>query len=534
MKSKNFFQLVLIMAAMVLIFSACSSSKSNETVSSQPKDSESGKASVAPTISKAEKYEVTSFQGVWAKIPDPDSPGIQAINEKFNINFKPQIIPMDAAPQKIAVLMASGGMTDVIGLPSVDSNFVKWAKQGAFLPLNEYFDKYRSLNLIPESIRSAVTVDGKIYAIPQYFTTKYRNSPIIRQDWLDKLNLKMPTSYKELLQVSIAFTTGDPDGNGKNDTFGFVMSSGIDNEMSFGAYWDSGTWYNKDSQGQFIPGVIAESGKERIQFLQDAYKAGAVPKDWPVMTYKDARNIFFGGKAGIYYDSTPGNTGLFKTLIAADPKAVVMPLPPFKAPDGSVGIQGLSGWYQMHALNGKLKDKPEKVDRILSMIDYFSTFIEKKDNNPDNPDFDWKNGGVGKGYTYTNGVVDLPVDADKYRPISYFATTEWAPNEEALHVEANLTQPMQKKYAEVAVKMWGQPSFTYIDPINSIYSDLYNTKFWDLQAKMVDEQTKMILGEANIADWDKMVQDFLKNGGSDIIHEVNQKFTDAGLKGHWE
>lgn len=36
----------------------------------------------------------------------------------------------------------------------------------------------------------------------------------IRQDWLDNLNLEIPTTMEELKAVAKAFTEQDPDGNG--------------------------------------------------------------------------------------------------------------------------------------------------------------------------------------------------------------------------------------------------------------------------------------------------------------------------------
>ena len=78
-------------------------------------------------------------------------------------------------------------------------------KQGAFLPLNEYIDDYPTLKMVPKEVWNAVTVDGKIYAIPKYYPKNYLPTPIIRKDWLDKLGLEMPANYEELKEVAVAF-----------------------------------------------------------------------------------------------------------------------------------------------------------------------------------------------------------------------------------------------------------------------------------------------------------------------------------------
>lgn len=51
----------------------------------------------------------------------------------------------------------------------------------------------------------------------------------LRTDWLTKLGLSEPKTWEEVLQISNAFTTKDPDGNGKADTFGIALSKDIIN-----------------------------------------------------------------------------------------------------------------------------------------------------------------------------------------------------------------------------------------------------------------------------------------------------------------
>jgi len=530
---------LLLLLSLSLGMTACSSKNeeaqpSGSSAGTSPSASAGASGTTASPSAdpNAKKLDISLFEGIWSSVPDPGGPGAQAINEKFNVNYKTNLVPMDQAAQKLAVLMASGDIPDFVGLGSADASFVKWAKQGAFLPLNDYIDKYPVLKYVPKHAWDSVTVDGKIYGIPRFSTTKYRNYPIIRKDWLDKLGLQMPTNYKELLEVAKAFTFKDPDGNGKNDTYGFVMANGLDNEMAIGSGYASDTWSMKNDKGQYIPGVISEAGKERTQFLHDAYAAGVVQKDWPVLTYKDNRTMFWGGKAGIYYEGTPGSSALFSQILKAVPTAVIEPIPPFKAPDGSQALPGLSGWYQMYALNGKLKDDPDKVDRILSMINYFGTFIDPKDQNENNPDFDWQNGGIGKGYTMENGVAVTPDDdTTSLRPKSYLQVAPWAPSDEALQVDRRAANnPIQKAYAEKSVALWSKPNSTYISPLYSIHSDLYNTKFWELMTKLLDEQTKMIVGNTSMDNWDKMVDSFLKNGGQEVIDDVNQKLKEAGAE----
>ncbi|MBO9610093.1 MAG: extracellular solute-binding protein, partial [Paenibacillaceae bacterium] len=144
------------------------------------------------------------------------------IKEKFNATIKSQFIAVGDYYNKLSVLMATGDIADVTSVDRLDSTFINFARQGAFLPLDEYIDKYESLKAVPKAVWDQLRVDGKLYSIPNY-NPSYVFSIVIRQDWLDKLGLKMPTNYEELKKVAIAFTKDDPDGNGKADTYGMVL-----------------------------------------------------------------------------------------------------------------------------------------------------------------------------------------------------------------------------------------------------------------------------------------------------------------------
>src|SRR4030042_2784638 len=66
-----------------------------------------------------------------------------------------------------------------------------------------------------------VTIDGKMYGLPDPGQIPPTDGLVIRKDWLDKLGLAMPKTMDELIEVARKFTNDDPDGNGKNDTYGF-------------------------------------------------------------------------------------------------------------------------------------------------------------------------------------------------------------------------------------------------------------------------------------------------------------------------
>lgn len=78
-----------------------------------------------------------------------------------------------------------------------------------------------------KSILAQVTMpDGEIYSMPKYdevlWTLMGNYHAFINADWLEKLNLEMPETTDELVEVLKRFVNDDPNGNGKNDEIGIV------------------------------------------------------------------------------------------------------------------------------------------------------------------------------------------------------------------------------------------------------------------------------------------------------------------------
>lgn len=482
------------------------------------------------------KLDISMIDFRYGAIPPQDGRGIEMINEKFNVNFKPQYVVRSDYDAKLSAVIASGDIPDVIVTEGADSNFYNWAKQGAFLPLDEYMDQYPSFKLIPDNVRKTVTVNNKIYAIQKYLPQNYELSPMIRQDWLDKLGLDMPTNYEEFREVAIAFTNDDPDGNGKNDTYGMAMGQNINPPFEMGAYWDSLAWYHKDNEGQLIPGIISDVRKEHIQFLADLFKEGAITKDFALLNWTDVNTKeFYGGKAGIFIGTPRGmNPTWMQGLLDANPDAKLAPIPPFKAPDGSQGYRTSMGFYGTIMLSAKLEKEPEKVKRILEMIDFGRKFYTPEERVASNEDFDWMNGHEGQGYTIEDGSIRRELEEKGLSPYYYMPDKSmWAPSDEANGYSKEYTIPLLRDVTGQFEKMHSEYQH-YVNPVNAVYSETRAAKESELNKLLFNEQSKMIFGEKSIDDWDAMVNEWKAKGGEKIIKEVNEALDANGVKPEWK
>lgn len=529
MRNKLISSLVIV-ALFSSVLAACSSKDNGTGNEASTSADDSG---------KNKKISINWFDGTWeGQVPGPDSDAVKKINEKFNVEFKPQYIPYDTYEEKLAVKMASGDIPDVIGMEFVNANYLKWAQQGAFLPLDEFLQKYDSTKEVPDYTWDSLKVDGKVYGVPMYFSAKGGKKPVIRKDWLDKLHLKMPTNYEELKQVIVAFTNNDPDGNGKDDTIGLGLSKGIYYDPSFSAYYSNEIWYNKNSSGQYIPGIIADGNKEKVTFLADLQKQGILKQDWAVTSYKDVFKAFNAGKVGVWYEQ-PGGSGdngiLFDVLKQNAPDAEVVPIPPFKAPDGSQGFTINGSWYTMYMISAKLKDQPEKVNRILEMIDFFHRPVDFDQRNPQNEYFDWLYGGEGKGYKMENGIAQLIAEnRSNVAPSAYITVGGWLMNDEDLFAFPKMAKTPEEQAFQQSLADLLHGSKFYVNPTSRIISPILMEKFKELHEYVSGETTKMIFGERPLSDWDKMVQEYMDKGGKDMIDEVNKTLEANKIQGEWK
>ncbi len=153
----------------------------------------------------------------------------------------------------------------------------------------------------------AATFDGKLLGIPEIAPlTDTAHMLYIRTDWLKNLNLQPPKTMDDLLKIMAAFTTQDPDGNGKNDTFGLAVANGLwkgfPDLMAFfnGFHADPAVWY-EDGSGKLVYGSVQPEMRVPLQKLQDMYKAGEIDPEFRTKPGTKVADTVAAGKVGVAF-----------------------------------------------------------------------------------------------------------------------------------------------------------------------------------------------------------------------------------------
>ncbi|MBW7455062.1 extracellular solute-binding protein [Paenibacillus sepulcri] len=206
-----------LLLAAILVLSACSNSGAG-----------TGGDTGGNTPASAEgRISLPAFTLQSSAIQDYDDNDLtKLIAEKFNVDIKWTLAPADAVLEKQNVLLASGNYPPIFfGGQFNQNDQIKYGQSGILLPLNKLIEQYgpniqAAFEKSPYLLKGVTAPDGNIYALPgleECYHCDYSQKMYINKEWLQKLNLQMPTTTDELYKVLKAFQEQDPNGNGLKD-----------------------------------------------------------------------------------------------------------------------------------------------------------------------------------------------------------------------------------------------------------------------------------------------------------------------------
>jgi multiple sugar transport system substrate-binding protein len=183
--------------------------------------------------------------------------------------------------------------------------------------------------------KSATDLHGQAYAVP--FSAQ-ANVLLIRKDWLDKLGLPAPKTWDDLAKTAAAFTTQDPDGDGKADTYGLAVP-GTTARGYTSWYWSTylygagGDFVKSVGDGRYAATVDSPQAVQAAQFLQNQV---CTAKDVQPSVLGDdttaTNKAFQTGVAGIYLTGPYA----YATMDATAVKGKYIVVAPPTGPSGSV------------------------------------------------------------------------------------------------------------------------------------------------------------------------------------------------------
>lgn len=241
-----------------------------------------------------------------------DNVWTRALEEELGIKLTYDWIVESANLQdKINMTLVGGDLPDIFFVNQ--NQFKQLVEADAIEDLTEVYDKYAS-DLIKEFYTDgadglkSTRINGKLYGLTGYSGSQDGIPMLwIRTDWLKAVNMDPPETMDELIAIARAFKEQDPDGNGKDDTYGIALNKDLDSGWTinlagfvnaYGAY--PGVWH-KDESGQLIYGSIQPEVKTALAQLQELYKEGIIDPEFGTKDVNQAAESLMAGKGGIFF-----------------------------------------------------------------------------------------------------------------------------------------------------------------------------------------------------------------------------------------
>ena len=560
-QKRRFWALALV--STLLFVSACSGTNGN-SASSPPAGSPSAQSSQSAesspdtpeAIDPLGKYdppiEITTVRIVDDTYKYADGESIdnnvwtRSIQDKLGITIKNKwTVSGGQGEQKMNVSIASGDLPDLI--PVNSRQLKQLVDADLLMDLTDVYEKYASPLIKdimtqdgPNALASA-TFDGKLMAIPSTNSSMDNTMMLwVRSDWLKKLNLPEPQTMQDVFAISEAFTTQDPDGNGKPDTIGLTLHKDL-----FGGYAGFEGFANgfhayprqwiKDGSGQLVFGSIQPEMKETLAKLQEMYKKGEIDREFGVKDSGKAAEFAASGRVGMHFGQMWNPLWPLVDNKKNDPNAEWQSYPLVSIDDkpaqSRVGL-AVGNYYAV------LKDA-KNPEAMVKMVNLFAETFWGESATPEVFDEHFGEGGIEK---------------HKYAPFQAWPARKNL--EVHLHIvealetgdKSKLNAEEQNNERQISDYLAGKPdsqlgwayervfgkegAFKVVNKYvseNSILPDEFYgaptpsivEKYSTLQKMELEVFSKIIMGDS-IDTFDKFVADWKKLGGDAMTAEVNE------------
>lgn len=446
------------------------------------------------------------------------------------------IVPDTNYNDKMNVTLASGDLPDVLKVSAVQ--FEQLYEAGMLEDLTEVYDKYAS-DLVKEFMSAEdgaglkpVTKDGKIYAMVSFPGSLDSSDMIwIRQDWLKKVGLEAPKSMQDVIKIAEAFTFEDPDGNGKDDTYGIALNKDLPiNGFLLGYHGYLETWI-KDDSGQVVNGTVQPEVKEGLQELQNLYKKGVIDPEFGVKDFAKMMEDVNAGKSGIFFlpQWAPFQVS---SMIKKDSNVDWLPYPVQSIDDEPAKTQNHLSLGGIFAVR-KGYEHPEAVVKLLN-FQAEKMFGESAATER----ADYLNGLTGLGFqnaTVSNLPANKNVQAqDEVEKAINTGDTSGLGLEAKLFYEdimdyrnGNLDKwHMERIFgpesSQGVIKYYRDNDLIVMNEFIYAPTATMNTKQATLDKLRAETFLKIIYGNLSIDEFDNFVANWKKLGGDQITQEVNE------------
>ena len=488
------------------------------------------------------------------------------IENKFKVKFDFISGSADGWKTVLNQNIAGGDIPDIWFHEVDQPQYSKWIKDDILTDFEPYLNDYPNMKKAFErydvdQMRSYL--GGGLYGFPLVLDDTANedltnvHAMYYRRDWYDSVvakgyvaesgkTIKDPEDptfdYNDFYDLMEAYTKGDPDNNGNDDTYGLVMTK------DGGIYWwypimsmfdcaNMQWYYNKETK-RLEPNIINEKTKAALDFMAKMYDNGLINQSYATTgTTARMKNEFLNGSAGcmVFNAQFEHAVGILQYMepftkdeSGATVKAmkdVVRGMPVVTNVNGEKKIWGHTNKYGYRSINKFCSEnKKRKIFDIMEWMlsDEGMTMLN--------------NGIEGTHYHIENGKIisDLPKAPDGQQ-YSFF-NSNIARGVYFLKGLVSWSTPIAEteKYHDEAVQILTSWKQEYLE--GSITSYCSVNPAYATTAKELEDITTIafqnIVGKTSAADRDKTWEEFVKNyttKGNSYINAINRSAEEIGI-----
>ncbi|WP_214626462.1 extracellular solute-binding protein [Paenibacillus agaridevorans] len=519
-------RMAMFMMVLVLFIAGCSNGPNGNETNNAATPAGTANSSQGETQKETPYIEVWGNHGNFKNAIEKDSPYSKWMVEKTGVGYTSPLVPWEGGAsyiQRLNTRIASNDLPDVF-LPwgGIEGTLIN---QGALADLTEYLPEYAPniWSQIPEDIWNVVrtsdpTGEGKIYYIPRVELYEGYGA-FIRQDWLDRVDMKVPQTKEELETVFQAFL--DQDANGNGDPNDEIPISGREfgrwMDVLFGMYgvamWEGFPMWDL-YEGEITYSGVSSNMRAAIVNLREMYEKGFLDNETFLNKAADWTGKINADRVGSWFHINKNTHANIESIYQVNPDVQLTALPVPKVE----GYEGFTTQTRINRPEFVIANKGEEtIINALKILDWF--------HDPANRE-DVIFGIEGIDHKVENGQkIILPQDFEKnsakvinnfifrLEDLLYQLELERGAVDEQ---RASLFQQREQilidnqPYAKI-IAGEGVPSSVYEG-----YADIQNHTLYQ------EVMTKIIIGDEPIERFDKFVEEWHQSGGQVVTDRVRQ------------
>jgi putative aldouronate transport system substrate-binding protein len=532
----------LVTLMVISLLTACASNNNNASTGKNAPPSDA--ASSNNTQNTANNNANQEHRTLTVEVFDRGKPGqpdlnnnywTQYINDNFGKEFNATVefvtVPRSEEVQKLNVLMASNDAPDIVF--TYDSSTVyKFVQQGGLTDLSSVLEQHGPglVNYLGDEILKYGQFDGKQYAIPGKRTVLAGFNTFIRKDWLDKLDLPVPTSAEQFYETMVAFKEKNPGNVTGVIPYGYSLNSSNPGIGDVFEAFKPSNLSEKDfatlqAQNVTLPPWNLPGYDSAVQFINKMYNEGLISPNFA--TDKDGQLLnadISNGKVGAFYTNWDGPyrtaPGTYNNLKENVPGAELIPIDPWQNDAGKHPKQGYSP-------NGMYILVPKFSKNVDLAIQYLNWMVDPKNtlflqNGKEGEDYNMVNGVPVQTGTTTEGNKMMTVANNLDYDILSNGIELGDPQKNAAAISAGY--PGYEKEVENALQVAMRDYYApYYHSIPNEADAKYRTQLVGLSAQLLG---KLIVGKP--AEFDSLykssVQQFMNEGGKAFLDEYIKNY----------